>query len=226
MTTQAYQGETSRSSWENDSALIAALLARTPGASRSFIARHDAFFRKVVLSASPAAWVVVDDLTQDVYVHLWRDDFRVLRQWQREHPLRAYLHTVVTRLVWDRLSRLQPAWEHLADDPWMIPGARLGQLDPPPTPEQEVTANELAQIVRDALDGLSANHRQVIELRYIGELSYRETALVLGITPNNAGVRITRALVHLKEMLSQLIDAKDCFSIGRAAVPVVPQAVV
>jgi RNA polymerase sigma-70 factor (ECF subfamily) len=82
-----------------------------------------------------------------------------------------------------------------------------------------VTANELAQIVHEALDGLSANHRQVIELRYVGELSYRETALVLGITPNNAGVRITRALAHLKEALSQRFDAKDYFSIDSPAVP-------
>jgi DNA-directed RNA polymerase specialized sigma24 family protein len=105
----------------NDPGLVEALLARVPGAGRAFIARHDASVRKAVLCASPAAAWLVDDLTHDVYLHLWRDDFRVLRQWQHHHPLQAYLRTVVTRLVWDRLSRLQPAWEVLDDDPCARP---------------------------------------------------------------------------------------------------------
>ena len=117
--------KSARSAWEDNGALVTALLAHTHGAGRWFIARHDAFLRTVVLSASPAAWVCVDDLMQDVYVHLWRDDFHVLRQWQREHPLQAYLRTVVTRLVWDRLNRLQPVWEELEADPWMAAGADL-----------------------------------------------------------------------------------------------------
>jgi RNA polymerase sigma factor (sigma-70 family) len=167
--------------------------------------------RTVVLSASPAAWDCVDDLIQDVYAHLWRDDFHVLRQWQRERPLRAYLRTVVTRLVWDRLSRLQPVWEQLEDDPWMASGAQLEQSDVPPTPEEQVVANELSRMVRSALDRLNVGYRQILELRYRRELSYREIAIVIGITPTNAGVRTTRgALTHLKEELPQLID-DGCF---------------
>jgi hypothetical protein len=62
----------------NDSELVEPLLVRVPVAGRAFIVRHDAYVRKAVLFASPAAAWLVDDLTHDVYVHLWRDDFRVL----------------------------------------------------------------------------------------------------------------------------------------------------
>jgi hypothetical protein len=56
----------------SDPAMVEAVLARVPGAGRAFIAYHDAFVRKTVLRASPAAASLVDDLTHDVYVHLSR----------------------------------------------------------------------------------------------------------------------------------------------------------
>jgi DNA-directed RNA polymerase specialized sigma24 family protein len=121
-----------------DPAMVEAVLARVPGAGRAFIACHDAFVRKTVLRASPAAASLVDDLTHDVYVHLWGNDFRVLRQWQREHALRAYLGTIATRLVWDRLGRLQPVWELIDEDPFSVAGTE--PCDLAPTPEDEVAA--------------------------------------------------------------------------------------
>jgi RNA polymerase sigma-70 factor (ECF subfamily) len=197
-----------------DPALVEALLARVPGAGRAFIARHDASVRKAVLCASPAAAWLVDDLTHDVYVHIWRDDFRVLRQWQRHHPLQAYLRTVVTRLVWDRLNRLQPAWEVLDDDPCSVAGSGAEPWDPAPTPEEEVAANEIGWIVRDALEQLDTRYYRVLELRFVGELSYCEIADLLGISSNNVGVRINRALARLKAALPQLVDATECLAIA------------
>jgi RNA polymerase sigma factor (sigma-70 family) len=139
-------------------------------------------------------------------VHLWGNDFRVLRQWRREHPLRGYLHTVVTRLVWDRLGRLQPAWELVDEDPFSVAGAGSEPCDLAPTPEEEAAANEMAHIVRDALGQLDAGHCWVLELRFVRDLSYRKIGDVLGITSNNAGVRINRALARLKAALPHLSD--------------------
>jgi RNA polymerase sigma factor (sigma-70 family) len=198
----------------NDPALVEALLARVPGAGRAFVARHDASVRKAVLCASPAAAWLVNDLAHDVYVHLWRDDFRVLRQWQRHHPLQAYLRTVVTRLVWDQLSRLRPAWEVLDDDPSSAAGSGGEPWDTAPTPEEEVVANEVGWIVRDALGRLDTRHCRILELRFFKDLNYREIAEVLGITCSNAGVRINRALARLKAALPQLANAADCLAIS------------
>ncbi len=191
--------------------MVTALVTGIQGASRRFVARHDVFLRTVVLSSSPAAWTLVDDLTHDVYVHLWRDDFRVLRKWQREHPLRAYLRTVITRLIWDRLSRLQPVREQLEEDPWLAVGEHLEDSAELTTPEDAAAANELFQMVRSVLDCLNNNYRQILELRYFQELSYVEISAAIGITPTNAGVRITRALAHLKSALPQLIEGTDYF---------------
>ena len=83
------------------------------------------------------------------------------------------------------------------------------QFDGPLTPEHVVAADQLSCIVRGALEHLNENCRHALELRYFHELSYREIACILGITPNNAGVRIARALTHLKARLPRCIDGTD-----------------
>lgn len=201
-----------RSSCEDDAALVAAVVARSEGAAERLVARHDAFFRAVIRSSSQAAGPLLDDLTHEVYVHLLRDDFRVLRQWQQQSPLRAYLRRVIKRLVWERLSRLVPVREQSEPDPEFLAAAFEEQSeDHPATPEEEFVANEALSALRRALGDLNPDYRQIIELRYYQDLSYREIADVLGITSTNAGIRLSRALGQLKRVLSQSVDDTDQF---------------
>jgi hypothetical protein len=64
----------------------------------------------------------------------------------------------------------------------------------------------MAHIVHDALGQLDASHCRVLELRFVRDPSYREIGDVLGITSNNAGVRINRALARLKTARPHLSD--------------------
>ena len=199
-----------RSSCEDDAALVAAVVARTEGASERLVARHDAFVRAVIRSSSQATGPLLDDLTHEVYVHLWRDDFHVLRQWQQHRPLRAYLRCVIKRLVWERLSRLAPVREQPAKDAGFLAAVLEEKAEPrPATPEEEIVAGEALSSLRRALDGINADYRRIIELRYYQDLSYREIAAVLGITPTNAGIRLSRALAQLKRALWQPIEDMD-----------------
>ena len=199
-----------RSSCEDDTALVTAVVARAEGAAERLIARHDAFVRAVIRSSSQAAGPLLDDLTHEVYVHLWRDNFRVLRQWQRHRPLRAYLRCVIKRLVWERLSRLAPVREQPAKDPEFLTAVLEDKSEArPATPEEEIVAGEALSSLRRALDGINADYRRIIELRYYQDLSYREIAGVLGITPTNAGIRLSRALAQLKRALWQPIEDTD-----------------
>lgn len=50
----------------------------------------------------------LDDLTQDVYVRLWSDDFHVLRLWKQQSPLQAYLYRVIVGWLKMWIGRL---WE-------------------------------------------------------------------------------------------------------------------
>ena len=199
-----------RSSCEDDAALVAAVVVRAEGAAERLIARHDAFVRAVIRSSSQAAGPLLDDLTHEVYVHLWRDEFRVLRQWQQHRPLRAYLRCVIKRLVWERLSRLVPVREQPGNDAGFLAAVIEEKTEErPATPEEEIVAGEALSSLRRALDGINADYRRIIELRYYQDLSYREIANVLGITPTNAGIRLSRALAQLKRTLWQPIEDMD-----------------
>ena len=197
----------------DDRDLIAAVVAGSEGASGQFIARHDAFFRTVILASSPAAQFFVDDLRQEVYVHLWGHDFRVLRQWQGEYPLRAYLRTVITRLVWQHLRGFQPWREQRTDSPLIEAGVLHVDAVLPATPQQRVCARELVHLLHGALAGLNGEDRRILELRYFDELSYRQIAASVCMTTNATGVRLTRALARLRTALKQSIGHSEGFGL-------------
>jgi RNA polymerase sigma factor (sigma-70 family) len=198
-------------SLHDDRALVADLLARRLGASQRFIARYDAFFRYVVYCSSAAAHAFVDDLTQEVYVRLWAHDFRVLRRWQGELPLHTYLRTVIVRLVWERLNRLHPRGEIVTDDPLAEASAGQEHSVIPETPEELACAHQLIRLVYRALEGLNAQDRHIVQLRYFHNLNYREIAVVLGVTTTNAGVRLARALGRLRKFLLPYVEEQDVF---------------
>jgi RNA polymerase sigma factor (sigma-70 family) len=52
--------------------------------------------------------------------------------------------------------------------------------------------------LREALDGLSESHRRAIVLRVIRELPYPDVAAELGCSPENARLRVSRALHALR----------------------------
>ena len=60
--------------------------------------------------------------------------------------------------------------------------------------------------VREAIEELSANHREVIYLHYFGELSYREIAAALGTTPESVHGRLQRARRKLAIELGNLTN--------------------
>jgi DNA-directed RNA polymerase specialized sigma24 family protein len=107
-------------------------------------------------------------------------------------------------LVWERLGCFLPCEELLDSDPVSVSSSPCGVS--PASPEEEIVAHEALQQVQQALASLNTKHRQIIELRYYRDLSYREIADALGITPSNAGVRLARALAHLKPRLVGLME--------------------
>lgn len=67
----------------------------------------------------------------------------------------------------------------------------------------DLTAEDRAEAVatRDAVDralaGLTPDHREVVVLRYLADLSERQAAAVLGIPPGTVKSRLARALAQL-----------------------------
>lgn len=68
-------------------------------------------------------------------------------------------------------------------------------------PEDEAERSELRQAIRDAMDSLSPEHRNMLLLREISGMSYTEIAQVLDLNEGTVKSRLARARIKLAEIL-------------------------
>ncbi len=73
------------------------------------------------------------------------------------------------------------------------------------SPEELVHKNEIKQLLDEALQQLDEKHRLVFLLRDVEGLSVKETAEALGLSEANTKVRLLRARLQLREILTQTL---------------------
>ena len=76
-------------------------------------------------------------------------------------------------------------------------------LDPPgtsPAPDETLMGAEQLALVRDALEQLGEPCREIIELRYFGDLSYEELSQALDLNPKTVSSRLSKCLDRLEEI--------------------------
>jgi RNA polymerase sigma-70 factor, ECF subfamily len=71
------------------------------------------------------------------------------------------------------------------------------------SPEELVHNHEVRQLLDEALGQLDEKHRAVFLLRDVEGMSIKETAEVLGLTEANTKVRLLRARLQLREILTR-----------------------
>jgi RNA polymerase sigma-70 factor (ECF subfamily) len=130
----------------------------------------------------------------------------------------------VTALAFERLYRSRARLDHRRGTPraWLFAIARNAALDELRRRqrqrrhelEDELAADrdcaealehvERRAAVRDALAGLPLREREVVLLKFHGQLSNSELARALQISESNAGTRLHRALTRLREHCLQI----------------------
>jgi RNA polymerase sigma-70 factor, ECF subfamily len=74
------------------------------------------------------------------------------------------------------------------------------------SPSQLAVNREQQLRLRDALETMSPQDREILSLRHFEQLSSEESAQVLGITLSAASRRYYRALERLREIMSPILD--------------------
>lgn len=125
----------------------------------------------------------------------------------------------VTAQAFERLYRLRSRLDEARGTPraWLFVIARNAALDelrrrrrqpqlvaePPALSDDEIQEpGELFarnETIRIALCKLTLREREIVLLKFHGQLTNPELARVLGISQSNAGTRLHRALMHLRE---------------------------
>jgi len=134
-----------------------------------------------------------EDLTQDVFIRLWRH----LAEMQSAEMMPGWLRRVATNLVIDH-------WRHEeARERWMQVLRAHPVARHVVKPSARLETQETMDAVDAALDALPAKLRTVLLLRTVEGLSYDELADVLGISTHAVRSRLFRARQELLEVLQR-----------------------
>jgi RNA polymerase sigma-70 factor (ECF subfamily) len=85
-------------------------------------------------------------------------------------------------------------------------------VDPPsqnPGPDKLLQTAETCQLVRESLDRLGELCREIIELRYYGDLSYAEIAAELRLNPKTVSSRLSKCLDRLTAIAKEIFPAES-----------------
>jgi RNA polymerase sigma-70 factor (ECF subfamily) len=134
-----------------------------------------------------------EDVTQESFVAA----FRAIGSFRGEGSPRAWLMRIATRQAFRRLSQRRPTAELDA-----IGEARLADASGDPT--SLVVAAESRDVVRDVVAGLPEPYREVVSLRFFGELSLAEVAETTGRPIGTVKTHLRRGLERLRPLLSDV----------------------
>jgi RNA polymerase sigma-70 factor (ECF subfamily) len=94
-----------------------------------------------------------------------------------------------------------------AEDP--ATGLSLDPPSPLPSPDFALLSREQASLVHQALDRLEQPCREIIELRYFGDLSYDEISHVIELNPKTVSSRLSKCLDRLEGIARNIFAGED-----------------
>jgi RNA polymerase sigma-70 factor (ECF subfamily) len=141
-----------------------------------------------------------DDLAQETFVRAWQalDRFRV------GEPLYPWLSRIAVNLAFSLFRRRKRRPEDPME-PMLEAGRQFGVED---DPAEHVARRERDRHLAAAFAQLSPDHRAVLVLRVVQDLSYDEIAQALGVPQGTVMSRLARARAELKTRLSALTGEK------------------
>jgi RNA polymerase sigma-70 factor (ECF subfamily) len=134
-----------------------------------------------------------EDILQEAFLRVYTYADRI----DETVPLGPWLYRVTVNLAYSWTSRVKRWLYSLQDtlDRWTSSAQRH--------PEQAVEERERRQILRQAIDALSIDHRVVIVLYYLGGLSLKEIAYVTGVPEGTVKSRLHYARESLREAIME-----------------------
>ena len=128
------------------------------------------------------------DITQEVMIKLWN----TRRELKGVQNPRAWALKVTRNLCLDWIKKQKPVYG----------GEELAQNeDYTSNPLQEIETKDTVSLLRQIIDTLPENQREVLILREIEELEFEEIEQITGLTANHIRVLLSRGRSKVKEMM-------------------------
>jgi RNA polymerase sigma-70 factor (ECF subfamily) len=180
--------------------LLQRCLSRKPHAWENFVdrflglvlhvVRHTARSRSIRLSTEDE-----EDLAEEFFLAVVRDDFSVLRRFRGESSLATYLTVVARRVVVRELLK------RYAESRATISGSER-QEDVPSraaSPEERISnSDEVQRLMR----GLSGPEADVVRMYHLEGKTYREISSAVGLPENSIGPTLSRARAKMRQAMA------------------------
>lgn len=174
---------------EDDERPLIASAAR--GEVRAFEAlyrRHAARVHGVIARLVGGDRARAEDLTQEAFVRAWQ----ALAQWEPGAQFRTWLFRIAANAALDVLRRRKTVEFVPLDDTFEAADTAAG-------PERLAQGAQEVRRLEEALARLTPEHREVLLLREIEDMSYEEIGRVLALTEGTVKSRLARARAALIE---------------------------
>ncbi|MFZ5815725.1 MAG: RNA polymerase sigma factor [Bacillota bacterium] len=157
------------------------------------------------------------DLAQEVFVKVYRS----LSGYRGDAAFTTWLHRLTLNLAFDWLRArkrrpLQVPLEPVAD---REEGPVREPVSPDAGPEEEILRSERRQNLRQAIQNLSPDYREVVLLHHFHHLSYQQIADRLDIPVRTVETRLYRARAQLKRLVLAMEGGDSGGVQGGAPVP-------
>jgi RNA polymerase sigma-70 factor (ECF subfamily) len=137
-----------------------------------------------------------EDVTQEAFVAAYRS----IGSYRGDGPLRGWLMRIATRQAFRRRSQRRPSADVDAVPERLV-------ADTSGEPSRVILAAEGGREVRRAVASLADPYREVVALRFFGELSLAEIAEATGRPLNTVKTHLRRGLERLRPLLgSESLD--------------------
>lgn len=138
-----------------------------------------------------------EDIAQQVFIQLWKQR----SSWEATGTVQAYLYRVARNLSLNERRRGLIRFRWLE---WMVRQPQRGE----PRPDQLLEKQELEAQIDAAIAALPQRRREAFILARFHDLTYREIAEVMEVSPQTVANQISAALATLRRALarSKLLD--------------------
>jgi RNA polymerase sigma-70 factor (ECF subfamily) len=144
----------------------------------------------------------VEEICQEVFLNV----IKSLDSFQGNCQLQTWICRIAANKTADFRERQQAAKRGGGRPPLSLqaedPETGL-TLDPPsglPLPDQVLLKAEQAALIQDCLDQVGQPCRELLELRYFGDLSYEEISKALEMNPKTVSSRLSKCLDRLEHI--------------------------
>ena len=199
-----------------DAALVA---AAQRGDVKAFGTLHSRYYARVYHLAYLKTNNVQDaeDVASETFVRTLASLSRINLRGD-DSSLYPWLHRIAINLVVDGHRRRPPSGVVSLDAP-AVAGIRalLGSALPDrgATPHEVAERHEVQQLVRAAIAALPEDQSDVLIYRFLGDLSLREIAPLLGRSESAAKSLLHRAVVGVRREIEKRVDAVERLELSR-----------